>query len=119
MDAVPPQSQVCVLDGEALEAMEIKTIEEAKALYMDMYRRQFSVFSVTQRERYLKRFLRYLKSEKHSMMLSDITYGDGQAFIDTFGKLLRRLKLSLAVKQDYRGTLRSLSQFLSNSRIID
>ncbi len=118
VDAVPPRLQVATLAAETFDVTVVQTINEAMAVYMIMYCRQFAALGARRREQHLKRFLRYLKARNHSLQLSELTHADGQAFLGALANPFNGSELSLGKKQDYRGALRSFSRFLAGSGII-
>jgi site-specific recombinase XerD len=71
------------------------------------------------RKRELKRFVRYLRSQNHSMKLSEMRFIDGQGFMDALVNHFDGSELSRAKKQDYRAALRSFSRFLVGSKVIE
>ena len=116
-NSVPLHMQVVPLTGEAGEA-EVQRIDQAITAYMSKYRQQFTALNADRREQCLKRFLRYLKSVNHSLQVSDLMSADGKAFLDSLVNTYTGEELSLAIKDDYKGALRSFSRFLADSRIV-
>lgn len=112
-------SEVHVLATDEYNAKGVKTIGEGLKLYMEAYRRQFeSEQTAERRESRINRFLAYLESRGHTLLLADLTYKDGQTFIDTLTNTRDGSKLSPATRQEFKSGLRSFTRFLTKSGVI-
>jgi len=118
IDAVPPLTKVTTLGQDEVEQLEVQMADQGIAAYMSVYRRQFNAMTVERRERELKRFFRYLQAQNHSMKLGEMTFTDGQGFLNALVNHFDGSELSFTMKQDYIAALRSFSRFLVGSKII-
>lgn len=116
---VPPLTKVTTLRQDEVEQLKIRMVDEGIAVYMSAYKRQFNAMTVDLRKRELQRCLRYLRSQNHSMRLSEMTFADGQGFLDALVNHFNDAELSRVKKLDYRAALRSFSRFLVGSKVIE
>ena len=120
VDSVPSELQVDVLVEDQSAIQVVATIEEAIEVYMQAFRRKFrSREGTQQRRRNLQRFLRYLNAQGRSLELKDLTFSDGQHFLDTLTNSSTGLPLSPNLNKQYRSALRSFSRFLQKAGIIE
>jgi len=112
-------SEVHVLATDEYNAKGVKSIEEGLQLYMKAYRRQFeNEQTAERRESSINRFISYLESKGHSLTLADLSFNDGQTFIDTLTNARDGSKLSLATRQDFKSGFFFFTRFLAKSGVI-
>jgi hypothetical protein len=109
---------VTPLENSGFTIAQVETIEEAIELYLERFQQKFTPHNYKQRERHLRRFTEYLKGTGHSMRLQDLTYADSKGFMGTLTNARTGEQLSLTIRKDYKGALRTLSRFLVHSNVL-
>lgn len=119
IDNIPPGSLVDVAAIPAQRLGNIKTVEQAIPLYIELFKQQFtSPFGPVRKNQILQRFVRYLRQQHHSLLLSDLSYEDGQEFLDSLRNAHTGKALSHGIQQRYQGALRTFSRFLFQAGLI-
>lgn len=96
------------------------SVDEAIEAYLEAYQDEFvSQHGLMKRKRFLYRFLDYLKAQNHSLKLRDLTYEDGQSFLDSLVNAYTKRSLSPDSRKHYKHKLRMFGRFLCNSKLID
>jgi hypothetical protein len=98
----------------------VQTIEEAVELYVAVYRHQLTGdYAAARKANWLYRFLAYLKEQRHSLRLADLSYEDGKRFLDSLAHGYQGKAMSVFTKKRYKCALRSLSRFLVKTNLIE
>lgn len=99
VDSIPAKNQVTVQSA----IPSVTDVEAAIALYLTAFRQQFrGQREVDRRAGRLARFLTYLQVQQHSMQLAELTYADGQEFLNTLLNVYTGEVPSLSVRKTIR-----------------
>lgn len=118
IDQVPPKFQVQLANHTG--KVEVETVEEAIGLYLAAYGKQFTAgHGAHKKSLHLGRLVTYLKAQGHTMQLADLTYSDGQDFLDSLSHAYHGTPMSPQTQKQYKCALRSFGRFAANCGLVN